>query len=302
MNYQKFITDITHRLSEKLGPQVSLSLQQITKNNGTIHDGLVIIQPEVNISPTIYLMPYYHRHLDGVSMEDICADIVTTYQRNQPRENFDTTRFTDFEKAKKNIVMRLISYERNAKLLEQVPHMRYLDLAIVFLCLLCADENQQANILIYNHHLDFWKVGIDTLYQCACNNTPKHLPHKFINMNDIFEELVPHLPSDFSSAICPKLYILSNVYHTNGATAILYDGLLKQIADSLDRDLVILPSSIHEVLLSPIEEDVPFASMSDMVREVNATQLADDEILSDHVYLYLRENGFVTIPFESTPE
>jgi hypothetical protein len=292
MNYQEFLKNIQTQLSVRL-PDADLRIQQIARNNGNFYDGLVIVRGGINIAPTIYLMPYYHRYLDGVSLEDIYADILDTYQNNLPEQNFDTTIFTCFAKVKDRIVMRVINYERNLELLAQVPHFRYLDLAIVFYCLLSSDETTQASILIYNQHLSFWGIDTDTLYECAVVNTPNLLPHEMKDMTSILKDVLGEDTVDETADI--PMYVLTNRYHTNGACVILYDQLLKQLADSFDRDLVVLPSSIHEVLLVPVEVSVDLAQYDSMVQEVNETQLADDEVLSNHAYFFSRANGLLSL-------
>jgi hypothetical protein len=296
MNYQEFLKNIQTQLSVLL-PDADLHIQQIARNNGNFYDGLVIVRGGINIAPTIYLMPYYHRYLDGVSLEDIYADILDTYQNNLPEQNFDTTIFTCFAKVKDRIVMRVINYERNLELLAQVPHFRYLDLAIVFYCLLSSDETTQASILIYNQHLSFWGIDADTLYECAIVNTPNLLPHKMTDMTSILKEVLGEDVMDETSDI--PMYVLTNRYHTNGACVILYDQLLKQLADFFNRDLVVLPSSIHEVLLVPVEVSVDLAQYDRMVQEVNETQLADDEVLSNHAYFFSRANGLLSLNAEA---
>lgn len=297
MNYQEFLTDITTQLSDRIEAGSSVQIQTITKNNGTHYDGIVITRPGVNISPTIYLMPYYHRYLDGVSMEDIYADILTTYQRHFPRSNFDTTCFTDYAKAGRQIVMRLVNYEKNRELLSRIPHFRYLDFAIIFYCQLPADAGNHANILIYHQHLEFWNIDSNELYRIARINTPLLLPHHMESMQSVlkllpledFEELHTFDEDE------PHMYVLSNHYHLHGASVILYDGLLQQIAERLEKDFIVLPSSIHEVLVIPADHMEDAAPYLTMVKEVNETQLADDEILSDHVYYFSRESQLLTM-------
>ena len=61
MNYQEFLTTIKTRLSLQIDSDFTLTIQTFTKNNGTRHEGLIIQNPGLNVSPTIYLKPYYHR-------------------------------------------------------------------------------------------------------------------------------------------------------------------------------------------------------------------------------------------------
>ena len=47
-----------------------------------------------------------------------------------------------------------------------------------------------------------------------------------------------------------------------------------------------MPSSIHEVILIPDTLDMDIRYMKAMVKEVNGTEVAPDEVLSDNVYRY----------------
>ena len=266
MNYQEFLTTIRTQLSLRIETGVTLDIRSFTKNNGTHYDGLVLLHPKKNVSPAIYLMPYYHRYLEGVCFEEICEDILHTYQAHAPEENFDTSYFTDFSRASEHIVMRLVSFEKNQELLKEVPFFRYQDLAVIFYCLLHASAENQANILIHNHHLNLWKTDKETLYRLAKKT--------------------------------PPLYVLTNTYRTNGATVLLYDDILKELSDLFEKDLIILPSSIHEVLILAADENdrQNLDHYTAMVKEVNASQLQDEEILSDHAYYYCRHSHLLTMP------
>ena len=96
MNYQEFLTTIRTQLSLRIETGVTLDIRSFTKNNGTHYDGLVLLHPKKNVSPAIYLMPYYHRYLEGVCLEEICEDILHTYQAHAPEENFDVLLYRFF--------------------------------------------------------------------------------------------------------------------------------------------------------------------------------------------------------------
>ena len=74
MKYQDFIENIKEYVSGQLNNGQKVVLQSVVKNNGLVYDGLFIVDPILNVSPTIYLNPYYHRYLSGVSLEDIYED------------------------------------------------------------------------------------------------------------------------------------------------------------------------------------------------------------------------------------
>ena len=75
----------------------------------------------------------------------------------------------------------------------------------------------------------------------------------------------------------PDLQILTNDLCINGATVILYDSFMKE---------VYLPSSVHEVLVVPLEDSVYIPYLQEVVESINQRFVAEDEILSDNVYMY----------------
>lgn len=288
MKYQEFIQNIKQHVLSQVDSSHKVIIQSVVKNNGTIYDGLIIIDPILNISPTIYLNPYYHRYLNGVSIEDICDDILTTYHENLPDKDFDISLFKNFSKAKKNIIIKLVSYSRNEELLQDIPHIRFYDLAIIFVVAVCDFMNEFATILIHNQHLDLWKVTSEELYSIAIKNTPKLLPYRFDPMEKILAHLEDSSPK-FSTEF--QMNVLTNHIKVHGATCITYPGLLKHLADTFEDNLIIIPSSIHEVLIIPestTPKEYTIQDYNEMIVEINETQLMDDEILSDHTYIYLR--------------
>jgi len=87
----------------------------------------------------------------------------------------------------------------------------------------------------------------------------------------------------------PPLYVLSNKEKMFGASAMLYSEQIKGLADRLESDLLILPSSTNEVLLLPEQRDQGYDFYRQMVKEVNTTQVDPEEILSFNLYRYDRQ-------------
>ena len=84
MQYKEFVTSICHMIQERLGPDITVRLQDILKNNDTHLDGLTILSDGCNLSPTIYLNSYFPQYRDGRSLSDICGEIETIYRENRP--------------------------------------------------------------------------------------------------------------------------------------------------------------------------------------------------------------------------
>lgn len=290
MKYQEFIENIKEHIQSQFDASHRVIVQPVIKNNGTVYDGLIVIDPILNISPTIYLNPYYHRFLSGVAIEDIYEEILNTYRENLPTEDFDISSFKDFEKAKDHIIIKLVNKEQNKELLEDVPFVPFYDLAMIFVVAVCDFMNEFATILIHNQHLSLWDINVDELYEIGIKNTPALLSYHFEPMEKALERL------DDSSITFPtdlNMYLLTNHVKIHGATCMIYPGLLKQLADELEDNLIIIPSSIHEALIIPYEacvNEYTISDFNDMVLDVNETQLTDDEVLANHVYFYIRSD------------
>ena len=86
------------------------------------------------------------------------------------------------------------------------------------------------------------------------------------------------------------MYVLTNQSKYYGASGILDHSTLHRISEQIG-DFIVLPSSIHEVIIIPKNEDMgDYSRLAAMVKEVNAAVVLPEERLSDHVYVYSRDN------------
>ena len=287
------------RLEHDIPDPKRISIQQVSKNNGIVLDGLTIMENDCNISPTLYLNYYYDSYSHGISFNDVYQSLLSDYHRHKPSQKIDPSFFTEFDNIRDKIAMKLIHYERNKELLEKVPHIRFLDLAIVFYCLISMDfTTGNATILIHHSHLKNWNITTTELFQIAKDNTQKILPEKLYDMNDVIYELSGRLTHPDPTVSRPSpypMFVLTNETNLFGAACLLYKDLLKHFSEESQTDFYILPSSIHEVILVPTLGNDCYGELSDMVREVNDSQLMDDEILSTHAYYYSRRKNEITM-------
>lgn len=266
--YGEYLEKVRELVEMEVGG--SVTIRKINKNNGFVLDGLTIMQEGVNIAPVIYLNGYYKDYLSEGAVA-VAEKVIAVYEDNKTREPVDISFFTDIERVKYSIEMKLINYERNKVLLEQVPHVRFLDLAVVFIAVLEVDsENRVTSTLIRNQYLEYWNIGTDDLYKIAVKNTAGNF--EITPMFGIRER---------------GLSILTNRYKLYGAAGILHKGILNQyMKDNQTEKIVILPSSIHEVLLMACDDSDNMGCLKNMVKEVNETQVEPEEVLSDNAYIY----------------
>ena len=113
-----------------------------------------------------------------------------------------------------------------------------------------------------------------------------------------YEEMIEEFLEDFDKKVMTvdmPMFVLTNEYWTNGAACIFYTGLLEQISQTLDTDLYIIPSSIHEVILLPLNEKIDMEELDRMIQQVNQEDLKPGEVLSHHVYMYRRTDKKLTM-------
>ena len=300
MEYREFLENVRKEVESRYDSNVSVTLNHVMKNNGTELDGITLMEKDKNIAPTIYINSFYDRYREGVSLKAVVSEIIRIYNQNKNSININADYFENYENVRKTIVYKLVNYQKNKKLLEDVPYKRVLDLAVVFYCLIEQRKGVSATALIHNEHLRIWNVTEDEIYNDALKNTPVLLAGSIVPMSKILSEIAGTAPVDNDEKVCEYtgediLYVLTNSSRVNGAACILYDNLLKKFANDVHSDLYILPSSVHEVIIVPKKNAFDKSELADMVREVNEQGVSQDEILSDNVYEYNRKNGLITM-------
>ena len=284
ISYKEYVELVKREVAEKTG--LNVSVQKIDKNNGLVLDGLTILAENSNISPTIYLSDYYQEFLVyGVGV--VADKIIKLYEKHSPTLAFDVSMFTDVEKVSPLIRMKLINYEKNKKLLVKVPHVKVLDLAVVFMVVLETDScGGFGSILIYHQHLDFWNFTADDLFKLAKENMSTEF--EITPMTKILDEIMDGALAEEDMGGCEDvMFLLTTHTRLHGAVGMIHAEVLNWfMKKNRYKKLVILPSSIHEVILVPYNQYTKDMEFAEMVKEVNATQLAEQEILSDSVYIY----------------
>ena len=293
MSYEKFCERMKDILQQYYGVESDVKLHTVQKVNGVILHGITVMKEGINTVPTLYLESYYDELIRGMPLNDVVHRFILEYDKAAIHDDFDISFFEYYEKVKPHLGYKLINYEMNRSLLKDVPHKRYLDLAIVCYCNIVDDRIGKGTILIRNEHLDIWKIEKDTLISDSLRNMPVMFPAEIINMADLLKELY----DDPAQLICGKLpmYVLTTRARMYGAAAILYSGQLEAIAREVEDDFYLLPSSIHEIIILPKKYGTDEEYLSQMVDEINHEQVDIEEILSNHAYLYSRLTKDITL-------
>ena len=293
MTYPDFKNSILSGMTDRYAGQASVSLTNVKKNNGVEMDGLVIHEQDIDLSPTIYLGGYYDMLLNGRSFDEVFDSIVDSYENHKNTSIGVSDFFSDFNWVKKHLVIRLINRGKNADLLSEVCHVPFLDLALVFAVRMEVKSGLFGSALIYDRHAEFWDTDAMELFSYAKRSAPVQLPPMTAKMDDILSKAVPECAQLIADASLP-MYVLSNSERNYGASVICYHHVIKELADELESDLILIPSSVHEIIAMPTYMGIPLDDLNGSIRLINEENLAPADVLSDHAYIYHRDKDRIS--------
>lgn len=312
LSFKEFMEYVKDEISRVKGIGYEVKINHIIKNNSIELEGLVILKSGDTLSPNIYLNDYYEQYIEGINLESIIEKIIVIHENSKYNDLAQNTNYYDFELMKSFIIYRIINNDKNKELLKTIPYISFLDLAITFHCLIQSNGEGIGTIRITHDLLMHWNTSIEVVTELARINTPRLFPPLIRSMEDVINDILNndnnYLNSNetdvtLEAEIMPikqeelqsNMYVLSNVKGINGASCLLYPEIIKKFANQRNSDFYILPSSIHELILIPIRNTMKLSDLAAMVSDVNDTQVATEDVLSNHVYIYRRKDDAISL-------
>ncbi len=304
-----FMEELKNRLNEYYKDEYSVSIKIMTKNNDRVRHGLSILKRGANVSPTIYLDEAYADYIAGrKSLGEVASEVIATRRECKEYVDFEAEQYLDYEWVRSRLGIRLIGRSLNHKMLKNIPHVDFSDMAIIFYVEIDDDNIGRGAIVVRKEHMDEWSINIKRLYTDAMNNAMQKeqpvLEDMMTMLMDIYTRRYGEEGSEDFKAVLneikegtkerSRMYVLSNQSKNNGASVIAYPGMLHDIGESLGCDFYILPSSIHELIILPVIDDTEHGyRLSELVKEVNETKLDPENVLSNHAYRYHRNTNWL---------
>lgn len=303
MNFEEFIDTIKDTIKDYLPEEYKDAEVNLLENRklNTHYTGLTVTRKGDTLAPTINLNALFENY--GQQTENNLASVmeeVASVIQHTPGK-FDIGRVMDYDSVKKNLFMKLSAAEKNADVLEHTPHITKEDLALTFHIMLDQGEKGTATTMITDKMMDAYGVDLEKLYQDALHNSPVIAPAQIENMGEVLgrmiledmkaagapAEVIQEMEKDMQETSRDNpMTVITNDRSTDGAAAIFYPGVMDQVGERLNGDYFILPSSVHEILVVPDDGNISFRELKDMVKEVNRTQVAPEDLLTDQVYHY----------------
>lgn len=283
MTYCQFVAAVKEELECKVEKKIKIDVHVALKNNNTERRGLVFLEEGINISPTIYLEEVYREFQEGKDFHKIVQEVLEVYKSTRFSKGWETEELQSFNKIQGKILCKLINREKNREFLEDTPYISFLDLAIVCYVLIELKENGIATMPVKVSQLKMWGIEETELFRVAKENVQKQFPAELRQMKEVIAEM---LGIDVVQDEEDFMYVLSNEIRSFGAVCIIYDNILELIAGELKENYYIIPSSIHEVIIVPESKAPRKEEIEKMIKEINETQVEEEEVLSNSVYFY----------------
>ena len=304
MNFEEFGNSVAENIKGYLPEEyadAAVSLQEVIKNNDTRLTGLMVRRYDSIITPTIYLEGYFEQYENGREFSYIMRDIADARMENDAVQGMDTNRFMKFEQARDNIICKLINREMNEAYLADKPYTLIEDLAVVYAVNFDTEDAGRMNMPITYGIMETYGITKEELHDIAIRNLTESQV-EFKTVRDILVDVLLQdgYSLDYLEASMmvppegetPDLYVLTNADRTNGAAMVLNSKIMEEISEKLKGDYIVLPSSIHEVLIHPFTEDMDRQEIENMIQDINSGYLEPEERLSDYAYYYdSKEHG-----------
>ncbi len=299
---KEFIDKLEVYLEDHLPPDISdkatLSITEIIKNNDQKLLALSIHEPDIDANPNIYLDEYIEDYRAGKNIDDILQSIADMYMscRDPQIRGFDISDITEFDKVANRLVTKIVNTDLNKEFLAVVPHKEFGDLSVFTQVRLDESNGMMASITLRNDILDRWDVAFDDVLDKANENDLKVTQPRLTPMDKIIScmkrleeyEQDGFLPNP-KDVIIP-MYVLSTEDKIHGAKLLNQQEIMDKIAEFLNSDFIALPSSIHEVIILPMDRNnMDLNELSMMVKSINGEVLNPTDVLSDHPYVYSKE-------------
>lgn len=285
MTYEEFKNALTTELNAKLG----------TDGNAHLDTGTIMGRPMETVTVTFIAADgkysastekLYSLHNSGMDMALIAALLLQSVSSLQ----------TNKDVAPDSIVYCLVNAEDNKEMLQETPHIPFYDMAILFSSIVRDDEQQRNFMLLTEALMKDHHYTLPQLSELARQNTFRMFPSRAellplylmirimenekATLNDYME--VAH--AAYESRKRPPMLRVSTPDYRCGAVAMLDMAFMNDIAESFDRDLLLLPSSTKDFLVIPWVEGINLPELIKSAKEI--VSLGTDPVLTRHVFCY----------------
>lgn len=238
---------------------------------------------------------YEHYRYHGNTMEDIVGEICKELDRVKRAGIFEgTKRLMDYEKAKKELFIRLLNADRNKKDLTHAIYRSIGDIAMVLYMRVAELDGCITSVKIREDYLEKWGMDREKVFDEALLNTYYMAPPRIYRWEQLWYDM-DYQGDDFMDPVVdyklnrqPTGNCLSTAKRTNGAVAVFMPGVAKRLGALLGDDMYLVFTSIHEVMIHServVDSEDLEAVLADTLKEATP----EEDYLTSSIYRYNRD-------------
>ena len=302
LSFEEFQSFVADSIKSYLPPEyvnADVRLTTVKKDNDIELSAICILKKDADLAPNIYLNGYYDDYAAGnITMNDVLNNVTAQRMKAElmmPKMNFN---MNSLEASKERIVPKIINAHINKELLEDRPHKIMGDLAVTYRIIAGRDNGGVMSAVIDNKVMEKFGLNLDELHELAITNMRKETPSKVCSMAELLcgdlisqmvsdgmsEEMAIEMVNDMTKDA--PMYVITNIDGVNGAAAVLDTVAMETLREKIGSDILLMPSSIHEIISIPYSEDMDLDYIKDMVAGINCNIVSENDFLSNSVYKY----------------
>lgn len=252
----------------------------VTKNGVTLEG--IMIRGEGAVAPIIYTNEVIKMaETNGADLSEVVDEVIKEYKQHK-KIHLNIDQFNDKEFILSHIYIG-IQKASDEEIEKKKCGLRGLE---SYLYIRGSVENGgDYSVKVSEQMLKLANMDANEVWERAKKNTFEETEIQSVTSILVDLDDMPYEKAGIKSDF-PELYVISNNCRFRGASAILDREALKTFAKEQGvNELVVLPSSIHEMLILPYQDDMNLNDLSAIVKEVNAVQVEPEERLTDTAYL-----------------
>ena len=260
----------TMDFAQEISAQIEGSeVQEVEKANGVKLTGIVFPTGAANVKAIIYADDLMK---EGLTVEE-AAEKIRKVQELEATNKINIDFINDFEAVKPRLRARLFNERTSAAVKKSAAEYGFSDLVIIPYITGIETGNGAGAIKVTAGLMETWGVSPDEVIRIAEDNSKDDF--RITSMASYLAGMGQPMPG----IIDDPMSIVTNESMSFGAYAIIpaLDDLKKRFKNGF----IVLPSSVHEVLVVDVT-DSPELDL--MVEEVNDTTVNPTEQLSNHAY------------------
>ena len=194
MDFDTFKDELAKGVQERLEAlydrKYSVETHTVEKMNET-YEAITVKPEDSEIGVNIKIDKAYAEYNDGRSFDMIVRQVSSFAAESlDNRPGFDLNAIQDYSVMKTKLSMEVVSAERNAQLLETVPHKNMEDMAIVYRFVLDTVEAGRGSILVTNKMLDNYGITAEQLHNDAMEIAPEVRPAVIKGMSEVLADMM----------------------------------------------------------------------------------------------------------------